>query len=170
MRVSDVAAILGIAAVTTVVTVGLLMPRGVSAEGEAENIKPTISQPKLMVDGCEFTLSMDKPEYAPGEAPVLTVVATNTSVEPVATSATITVTATSPQSLMSRRLVLPKPLWTDQCPVNLQPGESQVFTYETDAALPAGQMVSVSLAGKQHAVIAKLLEAQANVNMPRQSP
>jgi hypothetical protein len=166
---SGLVAVLGIAAVTTAITVGLLMPRGVSAEGEVKNINPTISQPELTVDGCQFTLSMDKQEYAPGEAPVLTVVATNPNREPVATSATMSITATSPRSMMSRRLVLPKPLWTRTCPVDLQPGESRAFTFETDAALPAGQIVSVSMFGKQHAVIANLLDVQRTLNVPQQS-
>jgi hypothetical protein len=170
MRVSDVVAVLGIAAVTTAVMVGWLLPRGVNADGEAPNIKPTIVQPKLTVDGCQFTLSMDKQEYAPGESPVLTVVATNPSQEAVATAATISIAATSPQSMMSRRLVLPQPLWTRECPVNLQPGESRAFTFETDAALPAGQMVSISFLGKQHAaVVAKLFGVQAAANVPQQS-
>jgi hypothetical protein len=152
-----------------VITVGLLLPRGVSAEGEDTIIKPTISQPELTIDVCRFTLSLDKPEYAPGENPVLTVVATNPSREPVATSATISITATSPQSMMSRRLVLPTPLWTGECAVSLRPGESRAFTVETNAALPAGQMVSVSMSGKQQAVIANLLDIQPTVSVSQQS-
>lgn len=170
MRVSDVMAILGIAAVTTAVTVGSLLPRGVSADGDAPGIKPTIVQPTLTVDGCQFTLSMDKQEYAAGESPVLTVVATNPTGEAVATSATISISATSPQSRMSRRLVLPTPLWTQQCPVNLHPGESRAFTFETEAALPAGQLVSISFVGKQRAaIIAELIKVQAAADVPQQS-
>ena len=70
---------------------------------------------------------------------------------------------------MSRRLVLPKPLWTVSCPVSLQPGESRAFTFDTDAALPAGQMVSVSMFGKQQAVIANLLNVPGTVNLLQQS-
>jgi hypothetical protein len=153
MRASGVVAILGIAAITMAATLGLLVTQPVTADGEAKPVKPTIANPKITVDGCQVTLSTDKPEYAPGETPVLTVVATNPTSEPVATSVSVSVAASSPASLMSRRLVLPTPVWTGECAVNLQPGETRSFTLETETAIPAGQMVSISMLSKDQAAI-----------------
>ena len=51
---------------------------------------------------------------------------------------------------------------------DLQPGESRPFTFETDAPLPAGQMVSVTMLGKGHAVIANRLNLPAALTAPAQ--
>ncbi len=160
MRLSDILAIVGVAVATMAMTLGLLVPRYVTADGETEAIKPTIAVPELTVDDCVFVVSTDKPEYAPGEKPVLTVKATNTGCEPLSASVSLSITATSPASRLSRRLVLPKPLWTGDCPVTLQPGESRTIKLETNAALPAEQMATISMFAKGEAVIADVIKLQ----------
>jgi hypothetical protein len=164
MRLSDILAIVGVAVATMATTLGLLVPRHVTAESQKKAIKPTIAVPKLTVDGCVFTVSADKLEYAPGEKLVLTVKAVNTSSEPVTTSVSLSVTATSPASMLSRRLVLPTPLWTGECPVNLQPNESRTVKLDTDAALPAGQMTSITMFAKGEAMIADVINLKAALN------
>jgi len=164
MSIRDLLAIFGVAGATMAFTLGLLAPGHVSADGEAKTVKPTIAQPKLTVDGCQFTLTTDKPAYGPGEMPVLTVVATNTTDKPVSTSVNLSISATSPASMASRRLILPTNVWTDRCVVNLEPGQMQIFTFETNVKLPAGGLVSITMFGGEQAVIADRLRVLAAGN------
>ena len=97
MRLSDILATVGVAVATMAMTLGFLVPRHVTAEGEKSAIKPTIAVPELTVDDCVFVVSTDKPEYAPGQRPVLTVKATNTGREPLSTSVSLSITATEQQ-------------------------------------------------------------------------
>ena len=160
MKVKDILAVLGVAAATVVFTVVLLGPQRVGATGKAEGIKPTIAQPKLTAQKCVFTLKTDKPSYEAGEMPVLQVKAANPTGEPVEAAVWISMSSSSPASMISRVMVLPKPLWTEKCLVKLKPGETKTVTLATEAKLPPGQSVSITMSDKDLTVLAWALSVQ----------
>jgi hypothetical protein len=162
MKRSDVYAIVGVAVVTMAVTLGILAPRPLTAEAE-NTIKPMIAVPELSVEDCVLTVSTDKTEYLPGDRPQLVLRATNKGSAALSTTISLSITATSPASMLSRRLEIPEPLWTHQQLVTLQPGETRTYTLDTDAELPAGQMISIAIsAGDQGMVIPGLQLLQAS--------
>ena len=155
MRVKDVLAILAVAAATTVFTVVLLGPGRVGATGKPQGIKPTIAQPKLKVDGCLFALKTDKASYKADEMPVFEIEATNTTDAPVEKTVWISMSSSSPASMRSRVMVLPKPLSIEKCLVSLKPGETKTVRLPTKAKLPAGQSVSITMSDKDLTVLAR---------------
>ncbi|HUT12804.1 MAG TPA: hypothetical protein VMY42_20070 [Thermoguttaceae bacterium] len=163
MKVKDVLAVLGVAAATAAFVVVLLGPQRVDAVDEAQGIQPRIAQPKLTIEGCEITLKTDKPVYQPGETVTVQIEATNPTDQPVETSVWVTLSATEPASEFSRKLVMPRPLWSGECKVVLAPGETKTFTRVAEAELPAGQSISISMSDQQTAaMITELLQVQQN--------
>ena len=155
MSVKDILAILAVAAATTAFTLVLLGPGRVGATDKPQGIKPTIAQPKLKVDGCLFALKTDKASYKADEMPVFEIEATNTTDAPVEKTVWISMASSSPASLKSRVMVLPKPLWIEKCLVSLKPGETKTVRLATKAKLPAGQSVSITMTDKDLTVLAR---------------
>ena len=168
MRVKDILAVLGVAAATVAFTVVLLGPRRVGATGKAEGIKPTIAQPELTTQKCVFTLKTDKPSYEAGEMPVLEVKASNPTDEPAEAAVWISMSSSGPALMISRVMVLPKPLWTEKCLVKLNPGETKTVTLATKTKLPAGQSVSITMSDKDLTVLARALNVQ-QIQLPSQT-
>ncbi len=155
----DVFAVLGVAAVTMAFTLAAMGPDRVEAVDETGQIKPLIATPKLSVDGCEFTVTTDKPTYQPGEAPTLQVRAVNPSEKAVETTVWVSVSANEIASLVSRVpfAKTPEPVWSHKWLVQLGPGEEKEITLKTEAELSVGQMVSVTLSHQDLSILAQQL-------------
>lgn len=167
MKLQDMLAVLAAAAATMAFTLVTFGPERVGATDQPEAVTPTIVRPKLTVEGCVFTLKTDQPAYAPDETPTLLITAVNPTDRAVETAVWVNISASSPASRISRVMVLPKPLWSsEKCVVSLKPGETKTVTLATDAKLPAGQMISITLSDKDQAVIADLLSVQNNTQSP----
>ncbi|NQU24980.1 MAG: hypothetical protein HQ567_27155 [Candidatus Nealsonbacteria bacterium] len=160
MKIRDILAVAGVAAVTMAFVLTMLGPGQVGAEDPPAGIKPMIAQPKLTVDGCEFTLSTDKPDYQQGETPTLTLVATNPTDKPVETTVWVNVQSSSPASMFSRAPQLPSPLLNRDCSVKLAPGETKTVTIPTEIKLSALENVSITLSGTEQKLFAGLLRVQ----------
>jgi len=171
MRRKNTLSVVAIAAVTATFAIAVAAPRWGTAKDEAKPLAVNVFPPKLEVEGCEFTATTQADPEATDKPPKVIVVATNTSDVQVATKITLSMTAQSPQTMMSRRLVLPTPVWTQDCAVNLSPGESKSFTYQPDAKIEAGSMVSIRMMSGDAASANNLLipagaiQAQVNANV-----
>jgi hypothetical protein len=175
MKLRDVLGVAAVAAVTMAFVLATLGPGRVGANDAPEGIKPMIAQPKLTVDGCEFTLSTDKPTYEPGESPVLEIAATNPTGEPVKTAVRVGMSSLGLESMISRVPRRPQSLWFRDCPVELAAGETKTVTLPTEIQLVALQTVSFTLSSAEQGILARLLSVppgvqgggpnvQANVN------
>lgn len=153
MTIRDLMAVLGVAAVTMAFTLVVGRPVRLGANDAASELIPEIAQPRLEIDGCVLVLTSDKKEYAPEEKPVLSIKATNPTRQAVKTSLSVNISATSPASRFSRRMVLPEILWTKQHPLTLSPGETRVVTLATETPLPKGKSISITMGDKKQAAM-----------------
>lgn len=163
MKIQDMMAILGVAAATTALTVALAAPGHVDAVDEQNNgaagITPLISQPTLNLAGLEIRLTVDKPSYAPGDKPIITLEASNPTDRRVETNVWIGMTSSSLSSRLSRAPTLPNYLWSEDIPLALEPGETKRSQLATDTELTAGSTVSVTMSDMdQKAAFARLLK------------
>jgi hypothetical protein len=155
MKLRNVLTVLGTAAVTAAVTLGLAdLFAGGRAEAGPAAVKPVIARPELTSQGCKFVLKADKATYEADESPVFEVTATNTTREDVKAKVWINVTAVAPTNSMSRMLPRPHSVWSQEVAFSLEPGETKVQKVACTAKLPAGQSVSVTLGDTQAAIMA----------------
>jgi len=168
MKRQDVLAVLAVAGVTMAFTLTLLGPTGVGAGDALQAIKPEIAQPQLTSQGCVFVLKTDKPTYEVGETPAIEITASNPTDKPAEPTVWINITASSPASRMSRMMVVPSPLWSHECRVNLQPGESKTMTIASAAKLPAGQDISITISDKKEAVLLRSLGVRNTLQVDSQ--
>jgi hypothetical protein len=154
MKVESVFAVLGIAGATMAFTLGVLAPGRVDAVDEVDRITPVIAQPKLTVEECVFVVKTDKAAYEAGDAPTLRVEATNPSGQLVETSVWLSVLASTPPNPLARVMPRPTALWSGECAVSLQPGETKTVTLPTGVKLSASQSVSIVLSNEKLTVIA----------------
>lgn len=154
MKVESIFAVLGIAGATMAFTLGVLAPGRVGAVDEGDRIRPVIAQPKFTVEGCVFVVKTDQAAYQAGDAPTLRVEATNSSGQLVETRVWLSVLASTPPNPFARVMPKPTALWSGECAVSLQPGETKTVTLPTGAKLAAGQSVSILLSDKKLTVIA----------------
>jgi len=164
MRLQDCLAVLGTAGVTMAATVLLLTPRGVNA---VATIKPVIPQPEFTAQGCVFTLKTDKSVYEAGDKPAFEITAHNPSGETVEARVVVGISASAPVSPMSRMLPVPRSLWSHESAVRLSPGETKTVTVVSEAKLPEGQSIRITLSDKKETVLANSLSVP---NTVRQVP
>lgn len=164
MKVGSITTVLGVAAVTMTITLaltGAARLEAVDPDAKAD-MMPVISQPTLEIDGIQIKLTMDKSQYAAGDEPILLLAATNPTDRRVETNVWLGMTASSPQSLLSRVPTMPKYLWTENCPIALEPGMTEHYQLNTGQKLVAGNTISVTMSDTdQRAAMAKLLELRA---------
>lgn len=163
MKIQDIMAILGVAAATMAFTIGFAASGPVDAVDQAENasnrITPLIGQPTLEIAGLEISLAMDKPNYAPGDKPVVTLETTNPTDQRVETNVWIGMTSSSPSSFRSRALTMPSYFWTQNVPLALGPGETKQFQVATEKEFVAGKSIAVTMSHTdEKAALAKLLK------------
>ncbi len=162
MKIQDIMAILGVAAATMAFTLVFAGPEQVDAVDQEANaatrITPIISQPTLTIAGLEIKLAMDKPDYAAGDKPVVTIETTNPTDKRVETNLWVGMTSSSLLSRMSRAPTMPNYLWSESIPLTLEPGETKQFQFTTEKELVAGNTVSVTMSNTdQKAAFAKML-------------
>ena len=160
-RLHEVLTVCGVAAATMAFTLVLLAPWSVGVSDEAPSIKPRVFPPKFVAQGCEFVLKTDKPEYQPGETPIVEIEASNPTDKAVETTVWVSVSAAAVPSEMSRVLSMPRPLWSQPWLVSLQPGEKKTTKLATDTKLPAKQNVTITLGDQKQAVLAESLPVRA---------
>jgi hypothetical protein len=153
MKLRNVVTVLGTAALTTVVTLGLA---ALCAGGRAEaapGVAPMIARPELTSQGCKFVLKADKATYEADETPIFEITATNTTKENIKAKVWVNVSATSPMALSLRMAPRPRILWSGEVAFSLEPGETKSQKVTCSAKLPAGQSVSVTLSDTQTAIM-----------------
>jgi len=155
MRVHDTLAVLGVAGATMAFTLVLLGPWSTGVSDEAPGIKPRVFPPKFTAQGCEFVLKTEKAEYKAGETPVVEIAANNPTDKAVETTVWINVSAADVPSPGSRRLSMPRPLWSQPWIVSLQPGGKKTEKIATAAKLQDGQNVSITMSNRGQAVMAE---------------
>jgi hypothetical protein len=133
MKLKDTLAVLAVAAATMAFTVALLGPKPVAATDQPQEIKPTIVQPEL-------TLEIE---------------ATNPTDSLVETTVLLSMSTSSPPSPFSRRLTTQQPLWTKDCLVRLQPGQTKTVSLPTEIELPAGENIWVTMGGRELQILAR---------------
>ncbi len=166
MKIQDILAILGVAAATVALTLGLALPSQVEAVNSepdgAATITPLIAQPTLKLAGLDVQLAMDKPHYAPDDSPVVMLQATNTTDQQVDTNVWIGMMASSAAMRISRAPTMPSYLWSEQVPLTLAPGETKHLQVATETSLAAGNTFSVTMSSTdQKAMFAR----QLNLNV-----
>jgi hypothetical protein len=157
MKLQGAFVVLATGVVTTVFTVSLLAPRDLDAVDTLARIKPLIVQPRFMSQGCGFVLKTEKAEYEAGDTPAIKVTASNPTDKAVATTVWVNISASAPASPMARMLPVPQVLWSHPCVFNLKPGTSATLSITSEAKLPAGQNISISITDKQRAILATSL-------------
>jgi hypothetical protein len=172
MKLRNVMTVLGTAAVTTAVTLGLAaLWAGGRAEAAPAAVNPVIARPELTSQGCKFVLKADKATYEPGESPVFEVTATNTTKQDLKVKVWINVTAVAPTNPMSRMLPRPRSLWSQEDAFFLEPNGTETQKVTCTAKLPAGQNVSVTLGDRQETIMPMNLPVTNGVNaVPQGGP
>lgn len=161
MRLQDVLAVGAAAVVTTAFTLALVAPRDVGAVDATGKITPVIARPQLTSEGCRFVLKADKATYEAGQAPGFELTASNPTGKPATATVWVQVLASAPASPMSRVMPRPRSLWSHQCVVSLAPGETKTLSIASDAKLPAGQRISITLSDKAASILAGGLNVPA---------
>jgi hypothetical protein len=157
MRLQTVLAVLGNAGVTMVLTVMLLAPRGVGAVNGVPRIKPEIAQPRLTSHGCLFALKTDKADYEAGDRPSIEIAASNPTEKPADATVWINILATRPTSPLSRMLPTPRSLWSHPQAFRLKARETKTVTVVSEASLPAGEKISITMSDRNEAILARSL-------------
>ncbi len=166
MKLRNVLTVLGTAAATTAVALGLaFLWAGGRAEAGPAAVKPTIARPQLTTPDCLFSLKADKAAYEAGEKPVFEVTAVNTKKQDVKVSVWVNVSAVAPTNPMSRMLPRPRSLWSEEVAFTLEPGETKTRKVTCGAALPAGQSVSITLSDKKETVMPVVFPVQGGPNV-----
>lgn len=165
MKIRDIMAVLCVAAVTMAIVVAFASPGQVDAIDQQDpidsRVTPLIGQPKLTLAGLDIRLTMNKPDYAPGEKPVILLEATNRTEQRVETSAWMGMTSSSPMSALSRAPTMPTFIWSDEVPLALEPGETKQHRIDTDTELAARNTISITLSDSdQKAMFARLLDLE----------
>jgi hypothetical protein len=136
------------AGMTTALSLGVFWSTGLIAKDKPAGVTPKIAQPTLNACGGKFNLTTDKANYATDESPVLTFTATNPTDKPIRDTITVAIQSISPSARLSRRITLPKLLWTHPQSVVLKAGETKTFTLKPGIKLPAKQIVTLSMQSK----------------------
>jgi hypothetical protein len=58
---------------------------------------------------------------------------------------------------------VPKPIWTHECKLTLQPGETKTVSVTADVKLPAGQSIAITMSDRDMAVMARTLSLPSQV-------
>lgn len=116
------------AAGTFALTLAFLLPAGVTATGPQDQVAATIAKPKLTVNGCQLSVRAVGLHNAPANTlPALELVATNPGKEAADVEWAVTLSATPPASLFSRREPMSQPIWKDKGTIALKAGETKTI-------------------------------------------
>jgi hypothetical protein len=165
MKMQKIVTVIGAALATMALVLSLAGPgrlEAVDTDAAAVlDIQRVIEQPTLDLEGLKVTLNTDKPKYAPGDEPVVRLEITNPTDTAVKTKLWLGMTSTSPASRMSRIMVLPEYVWSENCDLELEPGAKQTIELKTKHKIAEKQIISVTMSSHdQKAALAKLLTTQ----------
>ncbi|MCE5328657.1 MAG: hypothetical protein LLG01_19840 [Planctomycetaceae bacterium] len=142
MKLIDALHVTAAAAGTLLITLALLWPATVDAVDPAG---AKIVEPTLTVDGWTVAMRSDKPSYAVGEKPTITLKCSNPTANAVEGDLQLAMTGESPASRMSRMSLPPTSLWQGNCAVSLKAGETREYVVPVDKAIPANLLLTVRL-------------------------
>jgi hypothetical protein len=167
MKTREAVATLATAGVTLVAALAFLWPLGVGAADGPTRIE--IVQPKMTVGTCQFTLGGPLLRAEEGAKMTLTLRTVNTGSEAAKAKVWLAIYATSPESEVSRRPMIPAFVWAKECSVALDAKGKETIEIPLDVPLPAGQSIHISLvekdptptpAARPGAVAAQISQAQ----------
>ena len=150
IKVREAATVLMTAAVTMAIVVVLLWPMGMGAAEQPAALR--VLQPTMTIGACRFTMEAAQLSTEPGATPSVTLKVVNTGQTAAEATVWVVVSATRPASPMSRRLEMPRTVWTHKCTVSLAPGAAQTLTVPIDAQLPEGESLTISMTDKEPVV------------------
>jgi len=126
---------LGTAAVTMTVTLGLLWPVAGGATAPKKENQPEIVWPTAKAKGWNVTLRAKKSTYEAGETPEIELVAVRTEEKAEDCKIEIRMLAQSPESMYSRRMVMPTEMWKYGCTLIAADGKLQTRSIASDAKI-----------------------------------
>ncbi len=146
-RRKDGAVVAVVAAVTATLVWGIFGPDRAGAKDDEAKPKPRAVQ-ALWEDGMVMTLQTVKPDYKPGEQPIVRLLAVNSGDEKSSIETHITMMAESPMARVSRIVLPRKPIWTGTCAVEVGPKGIASYDIPTETAIPKGMSISFVLKAK----------------------
>jgi hypothetical protein len=144
MKTTDLAIISSAALVTATLTVGVFMPHSLDA---GDNSAPEIiTQPKLVSNGVEFTLTaVEHHVFQAGDEPAFVLKAVNTTGKDADGTVLVSMSSMGPSSPLSRMPAFPQMFWQKPCSLTLKPDETKIILLATATKLPAGRTITVKL-------------------------
>jgi hypothetical protein len=144
------ASILLTAAVTMVVATALLWPAGLNAVDQQPPLQ--VAKPMLNVGNLHFTLEAPAVTAEEGATPSVLVKVANSGASTEEATIWLVVSATSPESDMSRRGSVPRTIWTHPVSVAVASQLDQTLTVVIEEPLPKGESIMVRMVDKQPVV------------------
>ncbi len=142
IKTKDILTMASVALGTATLTVAAFLEKPLNA-GDESLLSIT---PKLVINNIVVTMPADPNQhFKAGDKPEFEICAVNTVNRPVQATFIMSMTATSPRSLVSRTPATPAMLWTQDETLALGPKETKRLKIPTGAALPANQEISVLL-------------------------
>lgn len=135
---------------TALLTLAVLWPNQLEAKGpnKPKNARRALITPAIEVNGCRIELLSSA--LAPDKLAVLKLKVINPTGKPVRLSTQLSLTAQSPRSRFSRRMVLPKVLWRKTHTLTIAPGKTEIIELPTKVKIPAGKSAGFEVrAGKR---------------------
>ena len=144
MKRNDPAIISSVALVTATLTVGVFLPHSLDAGGNSA--PETITQPRLVSHGVEFTLAAVGPQtYQAGDEPAFELKAVNTTGKDVDAAVLVSMSSMAPSSPFSRMPAFPQMFWQKPCSLTLKPNETKIISLATATKLPPDRTINVKL-------------------------
>jgi len=149
-KTREAASVIVTAAVTMVIASATLWPTGLDAVDQPTALR--VLRPKMTLGTLQFTMEAAQLSTEPGAKPSVTLKVVNTGSAGAEAKVWLVVSATQPASPMSRRLEVPRTVWTHECSVHPAAGAAQTLAVPIDASLPEGQSITISMTDKEPAV------------------
>jgi hypothetical protein len=146
MKTKDLIGIAGAAVGTAALTIVTFWSGSIEAGNEGGPAPAPIAQPTLVAHGVEVTLvSAAGALYKAGDEPSFELTAVNPGCDPATLRVGVVMSATLPESEVSRIPMAPRSLWRDIYALTLQPHEKTRIPISTFTKLPDKSFVTVSI-------------------------
>ena len=109
------------------------------------------------VKRCLFALKTDKAGSEAGDRPSIEIAASNPTDKPADATVWISILATRPTSPLSRMLPTPRSLWSRPQAFRLKARETKTVTIVSEASLPGGEKISITMSDRNEAILARSL-------------
>jgi hypothetical protein len=167
MKLQYALTVAGTAGITMAITLMLLGPKSFNPAYAGPEVKPIIAQPQFQSQGCTFVLKTDKATYEAGQSPVFELTASNPSSNPAQITSWLSMTASGPNSRVSRMAVMPRALWSHEFLISLLPNETKKIAIPCDVMLPDGQDIIVTMTDRKETIRLANPEIRANADLRR---